>query len=71
MIPSTQRADDEQHRADGGRARQHGGAAARTERRLARAAAKGVGDVAALALLQQDDQHQHHADRTYKRSATG
>ena len=46
----------------GRRPRQHGRAAARAERRLAAAAAKRAGDVAALALLEQDHQHQHEAD---------
>ena len=67
MMPSSQRADDEQHRADGGRARQHRGAAPRAERRLAAAAAERVGDVAALALLEQHDQHQHEADQDVNR----
>ena len=70
-MPSTSAPTMNSTAHDGRRARQHGRAAARAERRLARAAAKRVGDVAALALLQQDDQHQHQADEHVERRYAG
>ena len=59
-------ADEEEYRTNGGRTRQHRGAASCPERRLAATAAKSAGDVAPLALLQQNHQHQHQADENVK-----
>jgi hypothetical protein len=61
-----ERTADEQNREHRRRARQHGGAAPGAERGLTRAAAERAGDVAALALLQQNHQHQAEADEHVK-----